>query len=52
LGRKSAAITAGTDKWDLLSALRISLFTSSMEDVSFVFPHQSCTQLSFLSSRR
>ncbi|KAJ7309412.1 hypothetical protein DFH08DRAFT_974664 [Mycena albidolilacea] len=43
LEKKSATITLGTDKWDSLSALQICLFISSMEHVSCIFPHPSCT---------
>ncbi|KAJ6491585.1 hypothetical protein DFH09DRAFT_1453253 [Mycena vulgaris] len=43
---KSALITLREDGMDMLAALNMALFISSIEDITCVFPHPSCTSIS------
>ncbi|KAJ6524453.1 hypothetical protein DFH09DRAFT_187118 [Mycena vulgaris] len=42
---KSALITLREDGMDMLAALNMALFISSIEDITCVFPHPSCTSI-------
>ncbi|KAJ7143291.1 hypothetical protein C8R43DRAFT_1014975 [Mycena crocata] len=42
---KSAFITLHQDGMDMLAALNMALFISSMEDITCIFPHPSCTSI-------
>ncbi|KAJ7471950.1 hypothetical protein FB451DRAFT_1251488 [Mycena latifolia] len=42
---KNVVVTLHDDGMDMLAALRMALFISSMEDITCVFPHPSCTSI-------
>ncbi|KAJ6632528.1 hypothetical protein B0H10DRAFT_2206884 [Mycena sp. CBHHK59/15] len=42
---KSAVVTLHQDGMDMLAALQMALFLTSIEDITCVFPHPSCTSI-------
>ncbi|KAJ7675492.1 hypothetical protein B0H17DRAFT_833674, partial [Mycena rosella] len=42
---KTAVVTLRDDGMDMLAALRMALFVSSVEDITCIFPHPSCTSI-------
>ncbi|KAJ7291797.1 hypothetical protein C8J57DRAFT_1458504 [Mycena rebaudengoi] len=45
-GSGSVVISMGTGNWDILSALQSALFISTMEDITCILPHLSCSSTS------
>ncbi|KAJ7641507.1 hypothetical protein FB45DRAFT_900377 [Roridomyces roridus] len=45
LPSKSAIITLQEDERDMLAALNMALFLTSMEDMTLIFPHPSCVSI-------